>query len=171
MFNFISMCWILKNTVTLQLNHRLFGFYGRVPYKRIIWEKVNICHNLNKFSWLIYSILLVTVSPNSNNRVRKPVRPRKDTARSTGTSYLKLNFYSLHYVCHFTDKYFSLEFEVEQIVARRLDPEVVKMGIATTDPTLFTYQLKWKGYKQMSWVPFEDLNCPDLLDKFLKSVS
>ena len=74
-------------------------------------------------------------------------------------------------MCHFTDKYFSLEFEVEQIVARRLDPEVVKMGITTTDPTLYQYSLKWKGYKQTSWVSFEDLNCPDLLATFLKSVS
>jgi hypothetical protein len=45
------------------------------------------------------------------------------------------------------------------------------MGIATSDPSPLEYQLKWKGYQRLSRVPFEDLNCPDLLDKFLKSVS
>jgi hypothetical protein len=53
----------------------------------------------------------------------------------------------------------------------RLDPGVAKMGITTTDPTLYQYQLRWKGYQRMSWAPYEDLNCPKLLDDFLKSVS
>ncbi len=86
------------------------------------------------------------------------------------TSLMRLDF--LHCGCLFnTHKYFSTEYEVKEIVARRLDREVAKMGIATTDPTLFEYQLKWKGYHKLSWVPFEDLKCPDLLNEFLKSVS
>jgi hypothetical protein len=84
-----------------------------------------------------------------------------------------LKFDLLHYGYHSDpDKYFLyLEYEVEEIVAMRLDPEVAKMGITTTDPTLYQYRLKWKGFQKLSWVPFEDLNCPQLLNEFLKSIS
>ena len=56
-------------------------------------------------------------------------------------------------------------------MAKFIDHEVEDIISVTKTPKGMEYEIKWKGCTQRDWVAEEDLNCPELVKKFMSSLS